>query len=448
MKKLSRTTFLVVILALMITLTSCLRDVDTPPTVDRTNTSETDIFTDMSAQTESMSTETEYVPPDVQLSEEAMMWTDKHPEADTVIMTPEQIESDNLRMLGESASLTDITNVTNNYTGAELIAQIGDDRKPTLPAYDHDGTEITYEHYNTVIANMGLDSIAEDNPVKLGIVVSRANLRCIPDDKPYLGSPDSLYDMVQQTELHVGVPVWVLHQSVDGEYFYVKSPSYAGWVKSCDIAITDNSDAWSEFATPKSFVVVTETSVFINESELDMGVKLPMVAYDNGIYTVKLPEMDENGVLTYTETDIPAHYVSEGYLPYTYRNFVTQAFKYEGVMYSWGGLDSGVDCSSFVSNVMRTFGFVLPRDTKDQESVVGATIDVIGKSHSEVAAIIEDITAPTAVYYKGHVLFYLGHNGAGEYSFIHAPQIGEAVSIERKRDLSGLRYICPFAKSE
>ena len=116
-------------------------------------------------------------------------------------------------------------------------------------------------------------------------------------------------------------------------------------------------------------------------------------------------------------------------------------------MYSWGGLDHGVDCSGFISNVMRTFGFMLPRDTKDQQNVVGTAQDVKGKGHAEIAAVLAQTDAPTAVYTPGHVMFYLGYDAVtGQYSFIHAPQIGESVSVTTKTDLSAVTYICEFKK--
>ncbi len=439
-----RITAVLAVTIISLLLTSCLRDdgiVSTSPVTDGESVSDT-------VQSEEMSTKADTLPEsedaEEELSESVLMWINRHDSPKDVIMTPDEIRVENARMFEASDRLRDLMGEV-QVSAQELredISMYGD-----VPGgrYDSDGSLISDEHRHSVRENMAQGSIPESLTVKLGIVTARANLRAFPDDKPYRKSPDNPYDSIQQTELHVASPVWVLHTSLDGEYHFVRAYNYSGWVKSDSIALTDDVSLWRYFAEPDSYVRITGVGVYLGNCEIDMGVRLPLADDRGDRYYVHVPARDTEGTLCCRELTVSARYAVVGDLPYTYENFIKQAFRYEGVMYSWGGLDTGVDCSGFIGNVMRTFGFMLPRDTRHQEYVVGISRDVRGKSHDELGAILQELGTPTAVYYPGHVLFYLGHNSHdGLYYFIHAPQMGEAVGVTSKSDLSGMTCISVF----
>ena len=436
-------------------LSSCLRE-DLPSAETTQVTYQTDEFESDTTEentteenTTEESTMEEYPAPVPVISESARVWLDLRSDADGVVMTFEEIAEENDRVLAECDVMTDVLTVPDALSSDEIRAHIGRGHIPNLPKYDTDGSKITKEHLSGVVESMGEGSIPESVTLRRGIVTIRANLRSVPDDKPYRMSPDDPYDTIQQTELHVATPVWVIWESTDGEYFLVVSSNYSGWVKAECIALTESLEAWERFAAPESFVTVIESSVKLDATELDMGVVLPLISEDREYFTLSLPVRGEDGSLSETELKLPRSSAVKGYLDFTYENFISQAFKYEGIMYSWGGLDSGVDCSGFISNVLRTFGFRLPRDTKDQQTVVGESIEVRGKTHGEIAELLESTSGPTAVYYPGHVLFYLGRGADdGKYYFIHAPRIGEAVSVTAKTSLAGMTYICEFTVAE
>ncbi len=447
----------VLLLAMSLSLTSCLRDAvmsqtsgerpkeTTKPSVPAVKV-ETEIETEAETAIEVESESFDYSTiehPEEELSEAMAMWIDSYTNPNKIIMTEDEIKAENDRVLGASAQVIDILDFRGTHSAADVKTAIERHGRFSGTRYDKNGKKITAEHVDSVFANRGLDSLKSEAVATRGIVTSRANLRAFPDDKPYRKTADNLYDSIQLTELHVGTPLWVLHESLDGEYYFVRSFNYEGWVKSCDVAVADDEELWLSLADPVEFVCVTDTKITLCTEEVDMGVKLWLVGIRNGKYEVIMPRRDLDGKLVTQAVSVDPASVSYGYLPYTYENFIIQAFKYEGTMYSWGGLDTGVDCSGFISNVMRTFGFRLPRDTKDQQSVVGTAQSMAGKTHEEIAKTLDSITVPTAVYYPGHVLFYLGKKD-GKYTFIHAPQIGEAVSVTTKASLSGMTYACSF----
>ena len=58
--------------------------------------------------------------------------------------------------------------------------------------------------------------------------------------------------------------------------------------------------------------------------------------------------------------------VATDYLPLTRANVLRQSFKFLGERYGWGHSYNARDCSGFVSEVYRSFGVQLPRNTRDQ----------------------------------------------------------------------------------
>jgi len=418
-------------------LTSCLRDASTVPYESYIP----ETFTEMSENVTEIITDTEAPPPEVPKPHaEVMKWCSLYETSADVIMTEDLIKAENRKILNGSDAVTDIFSYPETVTADELRSLIAKYNLPGEVRYDSDGSVITEEYKNTVRLRMTVDDNGTTS-VKLGIVVSRCDLRAVPDTKPYRKSVDNLYDSIQLTELAVGVPVQVLFTSFDGLYYYVVSYFYSGWVSCESVAIAADRAEWSYFAEPERFAVVTDALYAENDAKLDMGVTLPFVSNDNHYITVHVPVRLADSSLSLDELILPKTSASIGYLPYTYENYLTQAFKYEGTEYGWGGLDDGVDCSGFVSNVFKCFGFFLPRDTKDQHKIVGSAIDVSSKSHTEIASYLEH-AIPTAVYYPGHTLLYIGHDAKdGKYYFIHAPQIGEKVTVTTKTDLTGMTYI-------
>lgn len=439
MKKLIR--IIAVSILIVMTLTSCLRDA-TPishPTETEAETTH-GVSESLPVPTESQVSEPEVKEP--VLHAEVVKWTAKHEDATAVLMNPDEIAEENRRMMSESHALFDVLDFKDYMTGDEIRTLVCENDVPTLPRYDKDDTEITEEHAQSIRVNMAVERIADGSEVLRGIIVSRSNVRAVPDDKPYRKAKDNPYDSIQKTELCVGTPVWVIHTSLDGEYLFVIAYNYYGWVKSTDVAVTRDDSLWRSFADPENFVCITDALLTLSGEFVDMGATFPLVSEVTGGFTVKVPKRDVNGQLVSSESFVSYYQGCIGYLPYTYENYLIQAFKYEGTMYGWGGLDNGVDCSSFVGNVFRTFGFKFPRDTKEQNSVVGSAIDVSSLKHADVSDILLQSSCPTAVYYTGHTLLFLGFNESDRrFYFIHAPQIGEKVSVTSKKDLSGITFI-------
>ena len=160
-----------------------------------------------------------------------------------------------------------------------------------------------------------------------------------------------------------------------------------------------------------------------------MSVKLPYISSTKDSYKLALPKKDKNGYVLKNYIDVSKNSANIGYLPYTKRNIYIQAIKYKDIDYSWGGMDKGVDCSSYVANVYRTFGFMFPRNTSNQNNSIGNIILLNNLSNKKKLDIIK-FNYPSLLYQPGHVMLYLGTIN-NNYYIIHASSSTMKVTLEQ-----------------
>ena len=313
-----------------------------------------------------------------------------------------------------SNSMYDLDSIK-SMTKDEILKLINAYKLPTLPKYNGT-TPISSNDTKVILNNRNLDNLKDTNAIK-GIIVERSNLRSFPSDIHFYETNTlNNFDMLQETELLVGTNVLILHESLDKVWNFVISPTYAGWVKKDSIAIINNKN--EDLFNSKDFIVVTDSKVIIENKVLDMSVKLPYLETTQDGYLIALPKKDKDGYLDYDKVTISRDKAHINYLDYTKKNVLIEAFKYEGVPYSWGGMDYGVDCSSYVANVYRTFGIYFPRNTKEQNKSIGTITNLEGKSNQDKLKLIEN-TEPSLLFQSGHVMLYLGKINDKHY-IIHA----------------------------
>ena len=126
-----------------------------------------------------------------------------------------------------------------------------------------------------------------------------------------------------------------------------------------------------------------------------------------------------------------------GYLPYTEANIINQSFKFLGERYGWGHRYSGRDCTGFVSEVYKTFGILMPRNSGNQgRGPVGynSRFDT-GTKRSAKISVLSEARVGDLIYIPGHVMMVLGHE-AGETWLIHditgAGYMGADGSVKRE----------------
>jgi len=64
------------------------------------------------------------------------------------------------------------------------------------------------------------------------MLVKREDVRAFPTDIVFAREAESIdVDLFQLTSLPVGSPLIVLHKSKNGQWYYIQSTLYKGWVK-------------------------------------------------------------------------------------------------------------------------------------------------------------------------------------------------------------------------
>ncbi len=351
------------------------------------------------------------------------------------IMTLEQIATYNKEIAKKTDALYDIENIK-ALSKDEILKLIEDYKMPNLPKYDN-GKNVTAEQIDEILANRDIENVVSQTSLKRGLVTSRTNLRAFPTDVHfYRKQTVQNFDDLQETELSINTPVLLLHTSKDDEWQFVISPIYSGWIKKSDYAEISPKD-FTYFTNPKDFAVITAPSLKIDGSLFDMGVKLPLIREDTTNLYVAIPKNESSNFSTKTIA-ISKTAGQKGYLPYTKENVLYLATRYLNAPYSWGGLDNGVDCSSFIMNIYRTFGFVFPRNTSDQKTSIGKVITLNGQTAEQKLAVIGKSTVPPVLYQPGHAMLYIGLEN-GKPIVIHAS--GDALKVTKTELSKNSNYL-------
>ncbi|MBO4679507.1 MAG: SH3 domain-containing protein, partial [Lachnospiraceae bacterium] len=276
--------------------------------------------------------------------------------------------------------------------------------------------------WNEITENANLDTLTERVSVKFGISVNGTVLKRYPTDaKAFHKSSNLYYDSLAQSDLPPFLPVAVLHESADSEWYYVITYGYGGWVRKEFVALCASKEEWLERYHPENFLVVTGKELRLStdpyteqlsDLRIPMGTKLPVADLGEapeemhgrigfGNYVAKLPVRNEEGMAEDVYVLIPAaEDVNLGYLPYTEENVAKLAFKHLGSVYGWAGDNNGQDCSGYAREIYACFGYNLPRTAKAQSNIESSgSYDVSGKGYSEIAEILNDAPIGTLLYF-------------------------------------------------
>jgi cell wall-associated NlpC family hydrolase len=165
--------------------------------------------------------------------------------------------------------------------------------------------------------------------------------------------------------------------------------------------------------------VFTREEPRLSELQLDMGVRIPLAptAPDKPVngqhpyasWILDLPVRGSDGRLGFAPALLPRNADSAAdYLPLTRANLIRQAFKFLGERYGWGHSYNGRDCSGFVSEVYRSMGVELPRNTSDQ-----AVSPAFDRIHFETdtpratrMAAVDALDVGDLIYIPGHVMMF------------------------------------------
>lgn len=358
-------------------------------------------------------------------------WITRHPDPDRVILTPKQINALNRHIIEDLKLAADLPNWPEEYPGRDLartlnaiVTGLEEDGLVFL-----DGLAIADEYWQSVRESLNFEAIPSRIPRRYGVTVRYTDQRLLPTEQGlYAEAGDIDFDELQNSALDIGTPVIILHESLDGRWVFVRSAISDGWVKKDDVAFVPDDDIGEFFSGRFVVVTVPKADVYGGPGRKKaygaarMGARLPLAAEHPGVKEVAIPFRGKNGEVQFRPGFVDESDVHEGYLAYTPRAVIRQAFKMLHQPYGWGGMYGAQDCSRFLHQVFSTVGIQLPRNSGDQirAGELLASWDANAEDVQKLSALRErGIGGITVLGMKGHIMVYLGSLEDRAYA-IHA----------------------------
>jgi hypothetical protein len=360
-----------------------------------------------------------------------------------VLMDRPAINDQNARLFELDASMHDLRALPAALDRDTIRGWIEDlATRPNAERWDVDGVAVPRSVLDAMVDNRALDAIPQRQSTRYGLVVHRADLRSFPTaQRMFSRQGETDIDRLQESALFPGTPVVIAHQSGDGDWLFVVSPRYAAWIEKRHVAEGSADDVFG-YVESAPYRIITggvERTVFTREEprvsqlQLDMGIRVPLAnasgdffASDHPVhgqhpYTahmLSLPVRNADGSLSLSPALLPRRADSAAdYLPLTSANLVRQGFKFLGERYGWGHAYDARDCSGFVSEIYRSMGLQLPRNTSAQavSPALQHTLFSRADSRARRMAAVANLKVGDLVYIPGHVMMVIGHIDGAPY---------------------------------
>jgi len=356
-------------------------------------------------------------------------WAGRHPYPDTLIMDSKQIKEFNERVR-EAKLISDITVLSQKFSARDVQAEIKNEfnRIAAKGYFLADGSVADKTFFDPIAQNINFNAPVEGEtlPARFGFSTRYADQRLLPTDKLLSAEKGDIdFDELQNSTLNIATPLAVLSETTDKKWLYCSDGTSSGWVKSEVVARADISVVryWQE----RAFAVVTaaKADIFLDEKMqrhygyAQMGTRLPVTGEaGEGIVRVILPARQEDGALIFRDGFVAPEDVHKGFLAYTPRNVMTQAFKLLNAPYGWGGMHGEQDCSRFLQEVFATVGIELPRNSGAQINAGKSLARFEAKTPSEQKREVinnKAVGGITLLGMRGHIMLYLGEINGKPY---------------------------------
>lgn len=362
------------------------------------------------------------IPNTIREMKTAGFWIDKIDNPDTIILDAKAIGQFNLKVERELGLIINPLTEPEQYNGKtiknDLQKEIESFSKGKF--YTASGKIAEESFYEVIKNNINLSGIKSRIDARFGFLSHYDNQRLLPTEELLTREPgDVEFDELQNSSLDVGTPLIILHETSNGLWVYAQAPSSRGWFRKEKVAFCEPDD-FKELLSEKNFVVVTsaKADIFLDENltkyydYVRMGAKFAFNETTNrNVVGIIIPLKDKEGKLREEKAYIKKEDVSIGYLAYTQRNIITQAFKLLNSPYGWGGLAGEQDCSSYIQEVFATVGITLPRNSSAQAKT-GVPLGNFkgGSEQKEKLKVIKQKAVPgaTILQMKGHIILYIG----------------------------------------
>jgi cell wall-associated NlpC family hydrolase len=369
----------------------------------------------------------------------ADFWIARAPSSHKVVLDSRAIAEQNLRLQQLDPSVRNVEGLPASLTRDQVKGWIERlSQRPSQPLFDERGHALSSADLDQLMSTLALDTLAEGTPTRYGLIVKRADLRTFPTWMRVYDSRDNTdIDRFQESALFPGTPVAIVHESRDHQWSFIVSALYAAWIQKSFIAEGSAQEVFA-YAHHSPYLVVTGPTVKtvytpaqpqVSELQLDMGVRVPVLSdwpqskpvngqHPYTAHVIELPVRASDGSLRFTPALLAKTAdTSPEYLPLNQSNLLQQSFKFLGERYGWGHSYNARDCSGFVSEVYRSFGVQLPRNTKDQavSPALHRIAFTAADSHERRLAALRELQVGDLIYIPGHVMMVIGHENGTPY---------------------------------
>ncbi len=359
-------------------------------------------------------------------------WAEKQSGPDKVLLTKEEISARNDKILKTESSMHDMRSYPTSVDAEGLQKKVAEDAEAVIADflsdeyYTEEGKKVAASDFSDISTRL------KEIGVRYAVAVCNGAIRSLPTDDRILDAPDlPNLDNVDVAGTRVGDPVIILGTSQDGDYYYVNTLDYEGWMDAEDLAVCKDRTEWLQAwdIPEEELLVVTTDKIRLETSRADedssglllgIGTRLreaEMKSTDTAgtrssfnNYAVVLPTRAEDGTYKASTAFLSEHEsVNRGFLPLTKRNIAAMAFSMLGNTYGWSSSLDSEDCSGFIQGIYRCFGLYLPRDTSKQSVMTEVkNTDLTNLTKAEKTKAIRKLPLGTALYMKGHTVLYLG----------------------------------------
>lgn len=231
--------------------------------------------------------------------------------------------------------------------------------------YDDRRMEFDDDKKNELYAKTDAESIPDVITPRYGIVSTHTMNRVLPTSEEAYGRPGDWYTKgLQSASCDVAMPVAILHESKDKDWYYVRTEDSFGWTQAANVAVGSPNEI-RNYVDAKDFIVaLTHTiPVYGNDTfdlfltHLYMSSKFKLIEKTGRGYHVLVPFRDANGYVKFVDGWVkPDAKVSVGYQQFTQRNVFNTLFNLLYRPYSWNDADHEWNCCGFMRVVLKTFG--------------------------------------------------------------------------------------------
>ncbi|MBP5185102.1 MAG: SH3 domain-containing protein [Lachnospiraceae bacterium] len=351
-------------------------------------------------------------------------WWVENRTSDDVILTYSQIRQRNK----DNASMTSLRllnlSTVKPYKATQVAGLIKEYSFPNNREYI-DGRKVTNADKNLVTGNRNLDALKTLNQ-RYAVVTENASIKMLPS-RSRVTNEDGKYDYLQESGENIGEPLIVLHESKDGEWYFVRATDCFGWILKTSVGLCSREqfdEVCNAFYNGKVRCAMESGEYTFEPSKLYSSVRPARTLYIRlGTYflceddsdNVIIPTRNSDGNADFIKYIVRSEKIAK-LLPFTTRNVVKLATTLLGMPYSWGDEDElGMDCSSTVKSIYKCFGFILPRNSGSQRNISAAKKDISKLDAAEKRAYILGQPAGTLLYMQGHIMVLLGEYDGEPY---------------------------------